>query len=54
MTTSARDVDQLPTTPGAAVVEQHSLGRSLALHLVPGALTAAAFHALAPVVVRAG
>ena len=54
MTTSARDIDQLPATPGTAEVEQHSLGRSLALHLVPGALTAAAFYALAPFVMRAG
>lgn len=54
MTTSARDVDQTLATPRTADVEQHSLGRSLALHLLPGALTAAAFYALAPGVMHAG
>jgi uncharacterized protein len=54
MTTSARDLDHPLASPGTADVEQHSLGRSVALHLVPGALTAAAFYALAPAVMRAG
>jgi membrane protease YdiL (CAAX protease family) len=35
-------------------VEQHGIARSLALHLLPGAATAALFFALGPVVVRAG
>ena len=52
--TSARSVDHPSVIPGLAEVEQHSLGRSVVLHLLPGALTAAAFYALAPAVLRAG
>ena len=37
------------TTP-----EQHSLGRSVALHLLPGAATVAAFYLLVPVAGRLG
>ena len=40
--------------PGAEAVEQHSVATSIALHLLPGVLTAAAFYALGPVMTRAG
>lgn len=40
--------------PQIAHVEQHSLATSLTLHLLPGALTATAFYALAPLLMRAG
>ena len=43
-----------PTTPATGTPEQHSLPKTLVLHLLPGALTAAAFYLLGPLVVRAG
>lgn len=54
MTTHAQRFDTPPGTPGVAEVEQHSLGRSLLLHLLPGVLTATAFYLAAPLVMRAG
>ena len=43
-----------PTTPAIGTPEQHSLSKTLVLHLLPGALTAAAFYLVGPLVVRAG
>ena len=54
MTTRARQLHRPPAIPKVLTVEQHTLGKSLALHLLPGALTAAAFYLLAPVVMRSG
>ena len=54
MTTRHPDLHRSTTTPDAAIREQHSLPRTLALHLLPGALTAAAFYLVGPLVVRAG
>jgi CAAX protease family protein len=47
-------VKSSPTTPANGINEQHSLPKTLALHLLPGALTAAAFYLVGPLVVRAG
>jgi membrane protease YdiL (CAAX protease family) len=54
MTTHAHKVDRPSVTAHTAEVEQHPLGKSLVLHLLPGALTAAAFYLLGPVAMRAG
>jgi uncharacterized protein len=54
MTTQAHGIDAPPTRPGVADVEQHPLGKSVVLHLLPGVLTATGFYVLAPVVMRAG
>ena len=54
MTSHARSVDPPVAAPGIAAVEQHSLPTSVALHLLPGILTAAVFYAAAPAVMRAG
>jgi uncharacterized protein len=43
-----------PTTPATGTPEQHSLPKTLVLHLLPGVLTAAAFYLVGPLVVRAG
>ena len=49
-------MDATPTTlsqeSGAAVYEQHSVARTLVLHLLPGALALAFFVAVAPLVAR--
>ncbi|QJY49036.1 CPBP family intramembrane glutamic endopeptidase [Pseudonocardia broussonetiae] len=47
MTTRERIVD-------GSLVDQHTIARSLALHLLPGIATATLFFALAPVVIGAG
>ncbi len=54
MTIPTRSIDRPLGRPGVADVEQHPLVKSVALHLVPGILTAAVFYALAPAVMRAG
>jgi membrane protease YdiL (CAAX protease family) len=54
MTTHTRSIDRPPDRPRVADVEQHPLGKSVALHLLPGILTAAVFYAVAPAVMRAG
>src|SRR3712207_8146753 len=41
MAISPTPVDVRPSTPGVADVEQHPLGTSVALHLLPGMLVAA-------------
>ena len=53
MTTRHPGLKRSTITPDAAIHEQHSLPRTLALHLLPGALTAATFYLLGPLVVRA-
>ncbi len=54
MTIHTRSTERPLRRQGSADVEQHPLVRSVALHLVPGILTAAAFYAVAPAVMRAG
>ncbi len=54
MTTHERTLEEPQATPGVLEAEQQPLTRSVALHLIPGLATAAAFYALAPAVVRAG
>ena len=54
MALSSRHVDRPHTAPQAVDVEQHPLRTSVVLHLLPGILTAAAFYAIAPAVIRAG
>ncbi len=54
MTTSSPQVHRPPAVATVADVEQHSLPKSVALHLVPGILTAAVFYALAPALTSAG
>ena len=50
----SRQVDRPRSAPGVADVEQHPLPTSVALHLLPGILTAAVFYAVAPATIRAG
>jgi hypothetical protein len=54
MSTASRHVDLSRPTSRVAEVEQHSLPVSVALHLLPGILTAAVFYALAPAMTSAG
>lgn len=54
MTTQRHTFDRTDARPGVDLVEQHSLPRSVALHLFPGVLTATAFYALGSVVTDAG
>jgi membrane protease YdiL (CAAX protease family) len=54
MTTHTHKTAPPTATPAVEQVEQHSLVTSLTLHLVPGVLTATAFYALAPLLMRAG
>jgi uncharacterized protein len=54
MAISSRPLDRSRPVPGTAEVEQHSLPTSVALHLLPGILTAAVFYGVAPVVMSAG
>ncbi len=54
MTTHTRSTGRPLGRPGVADVEQHPLATSVALHLLPGILTAAVFYGVAPAVMRAG
>ncbi len=54
MTLPSRRLDRPRPNPGITGVEQHPLPASVALHLLPGILTAAVFYAAAPAVMRAG
>ena len=54
MPISSTHVDVHRPAPAVAEVEQHPLATSVALHLLPGILTAAVFYALAPVAMRSG
>lgn len=54
MTTPTRNLDRPRVTPSVEPVEQHPLGTSIALHLLPGVLAAGVFYAMAPVVMGFG
>ena len=54
MTIRHSSLEPSPSTSATGAPEQHSLPKTLVLHLVPGALTAAAFYLMGPLVVRAG
>jgi membrane protease YdiL (CAAX protease family) len=47
-------VDRPRCVPGIADIGQHPLPTSVALHLLPGILTAAVFYAVAPAAMRSG
>jgi membrane protease YdiL (CAAX protease family) len=54
MTTHDAPRNRALSDSGGGIDEQHSVTRTLVLHLVPGALTAATFYLAGPLVVRAG
>ncbi|KGN40212.1 CPBP family intramembrane glutamic endopeptidase [Knoellia aerolata] len=54
MTTYEPTAQQFHRTPTTATVEQHSIARSMVLHLLPGAVLATLFYLAAPVAVQAG
>jgi membrane protease YdiL (CAAX protease family) len=54
MTIQHRGAQRALTTPGIAEVEQHPLGRSILLHLLPGALLATLFYLTGPLALSAG
>ena len=52
--TSQAGTDRSLGAPGLGEVEQHSLARSVALHLVPGAMLATLFYLGGPLAISAG
>ena len=52
--TSQAGTDRSLGAPGLGEVEQHSLARSVALHLVPGAMVATLFYLGGPLAISAG
>lgn len=54
MTTYERTAPRSHRTPTTAAVEQHSIARSLLLHLLPGVVLAVLFYLTAPLAIQAG